>query len=60
MGHYFLDTQYVLIYDINQVDKKPFAEVDEYGRSTATETHQRAAAQKEKNNQLKHAFGISD
>ena len=42
-----------------EVSKKAFAEVDEFGRPVLKETHQIAEAQKEKNRQLKEAFGIS-
>merc|ERR1712042_47468 len=43
-----------------EVSKKAFAEVDEFGRPVLKETHQIAEAQKEKNKQLKEAFGISE
>jgi len=43
-----------------EVSKKAFAEVDEFGRPVLKETHQIAEAQKEKNRQLKEAFGISE
>merc|ERR1711892_1481901 len=43
-----------------EVSKKAFTEVDEFGRPVLKETHQIAEAQKEKNKQLKEAFGISE
>lgn len=43
-----------------EISKKAFAEVDEFGRPILKETHQIAEAQKEKNKQLKEAFGISE
>merc|ERR1712240_685424 len=43
-----------------EVSKKAFAEVDEFGRPVLKETHQIAEAQKEKNKQLKEAFGIAE
>jgi len=44
----------------NEMSKKAFTEVDEFGRPVLKETHQIAEVQKEKNSRLKAAFGIKD
>merc|ERR1711976_734710 len=40
-------------------DKKAFHDVDEFGRPVIKDSHQLAQAQKEKNDKLKAAFGLS-
>ncbi len=43
-----------------EIDKKEFAEVDEFGRPVLKDSHQELAAQKEKNARLKSAFGLGE
>ena len=43
-----------------EMEKKEFAEVDEFGRPVTKDSHQELAALKEKNLKLKSAFGLSD
>lgn len=41
-------------------EKRAFHEVDDFGRPIVKDSHQLAAAQKEKNSRLKEAFGLSE
>ena len=43
-----------------EMEKKEFAEVDEFGRPVTKDSHQELAALKEKNLKLKSAFGLGD